>query len=213
MFLKGSVVSDFWRDPDALHDAPAGLLGEPRRRAFRPNGVQARNTPGTLQDCAPPAKRRAETQIQPAAQNALIDTCMNAPNRVGCCRMRECGRIVAVPPLPCAYSKDLDDSEHELLVVEMKAAVGAEHVAWLDDEEVDEVLLRLHDGNCYILRTALKLYVMRNVSLTKPTRTLSRALHKMCSPLGAEGPIVTLLQVRDLMSQVTPTSLRRSEGA
>ncbi len=213
-------ASDFWRMPAELRSAPEEILEPTRGRAFRPRARNSalRASGGALPAASSPPKRAAEAPRRErvvkkaVASSSAADSCLANSNRVGYCRVRACDRIVAVPPSPRQYCKDLVDNERELLVVEMKAAPDAREEAWLDDEKVGEVLVRTADADLLIPRSVLKLYVSRNVSLSKPTRNLSKALNKMCCPLGTAGPTVALLQVKELINAVPSTSLRPSSS-
>jgi hypothetical protein len=194
------TVADFVRAPEPLLDPPESLLEKhaTQRRGRRKQGA----TPDG--EDAPRARKRAEAPITGARPT---DTCHGDADRAGYCRRRVCGRIVAVPPLPRDYSEDLEDTDRELLVVEMQPARGAPESAWLHDEAVEEILVRSGDADFYVGRNDLKLFVNGNVELIK-TRQLCRAIGKICSPLGGDGPVVTLVRLRDLFKALPAAGWR-----
>ena len=198
------TVADFVRAPEPLLEPPESLL---EKHGAQQRGRCKQRAPLDGED-APRVRKRAEAPVRGACPT---DTCNGEAARAGYCRRRVGGRIVAVPPLPRDYSNDLEDHDHELLVVEMQAARGAPDGAWLHDEAVEEILVRSGDAHFYIARNDLKLFVQKSVELTK-SRHLCRALGKICSPLGLDGPVVTLVLLRDLLKALPATGLRPADA-
>ena len=111
-------------------------------------------------------------------------------------------RMVVVPFSPRYYCKDLLDEEHELIVIELQSAKDAGRQAWLEDEKLSAVAVRTLTGAYIVSRADLRSFVKRMVPLHKPIRNLSKALYKICTPHGAEGPAVTLLPVAEVLRKM-----------
>ena len=115
-------------------------------------------------------------------------------------------RLAVVPFSPRYYCKELADEDHELLVVELQAAKNAGRQAWLEDENLAVVLVCTLNGMFLVSRLDLRTYVKKVVPLAKPIRNLNKALYKICTPLGVEGPTVTLLPSQKVLREIDHSS-------
>lgn len=111
-------------------------------------------------------------------------------------------RWAVVPFCPSYYCKELVDESRELLVVELQSATGSHRQAWLEDEKLSAVLVCTLAGVFIVSRQDLRTYVKRTVPFAKPIRNLNKALYKICTPLGVEGPTVTLLPAQEVLREM-----------
>lgn len=205
------TLEAYHRAPDELISAPESLLGPGRRRAPRPPRIEeGTDTPQkhvtkmnerlcetqhfqTLDTVPPMPKRKARKDEYP-----ILDSCANDAHRIGPCRIRlPDGRIAALPPNPKEICKELCDDDHELVLVELRNAEHETVVPWLDDEQVDTVLVHQGSLTKQVPREVLRAHVMKKVPLKPCTRNLSRAVYKLCAPFGPKGPLVTLVPSDD----------------
>ena len=196
-------VRHFHAPPSELRVIPAriqrGRPSGPARPPRLPDVADA--TGGSLAPRV--AKERKRSIVDSRSSLVTIDSCADDPRRVGNCRMRlDDGRIAVLPIGPSQYCRDFSDDDHEVVVVEMQAAPGSQDVAWLDDETVSVVLVA--DRSCWveIPREKLRRYVRQCVPMGPCTRNLSRAVYTMCQPCGADGPVLTLALVADVLRLV-----------
>jgi hypothetical protein len=203
---SADTLGFFYRPPAELHNAPPYILGvgaacPPRpRRARRGQSTSHAAPPLRKRSHAAPVSEKRKREQHAARRVDVADTCADFPMRAGFCRVRlDNGTVVAVPPRPHAYDRNLTDDDVELLVVELLPAEGSPEKAWLEDENVASVIVQARPHIVLVPREPLRMFVKQTVPVARCTRNLARSLHKMCRPLGSGGPVVTLLRASDVL--------------
>ena len=200
-----AAVADFVEAPSELKSLPEFLQRKDdghHRQARRPPKKNSSSVAG-----GPLKAMRAFSSLSPRSANDAANPSGHSqgsttaslllPSEVQRLFITE-ERVVAIPHHPTHYCRDLVDEEGELVVVEMKASPSSGRRAWLEDDEITHVLIG-GDVKFLVLRTDLRALVMHSIPPQEPTRNLRRALSKLCAPQGANGPVVMLLSVADIL--------------
>lgn len=199
-----SRVASVWNAPSELRNPPDYLIKLGRSGAIRTRASKnAALQPGNCSNTAGRQKRKSapHTQKRKSANERLSSN--SVKNKRHLFTLPD-GSVAIMPPSPRAYCKELVDEDRELLLIELKPTVGAkDEEAWLDDEHISHVIVRTNDGTYSVPRSDLRTYVRRVVPISAPTRNLHKALHKMCLPVGSEGPTVTLLSTQEVLNVLT----------
>uniref|UniRef100_A0A6C0C037 Uncharacterized protein n=1 Tax=viral metagenome TaxID=1070528 RepID=A0A6C0C037_9ZZZZ len=214
-------VQCIWKQPSELRNAPDSLV----------KPLQNLSSIGRYTRYKTACRTRVSAQVQEDPSRMSL-----VPKRIRVCRKQKYAtsknqqaaagetdniqvlrlpdkRLAVVPFSPQLYCKELVDDENELLVVELQAACHTERAAWLDDEKLSAVLVNTQTGTYIVSRLDLQTFVKTVVLIAKPIRNLEKALYKMCSPLGTDGPTVTLLPSSRVLREMKHSLLEESQHA
>jgi len=222
MSISGPAASD--ADPSKLqvrrwHEAPEPLLDLPDSltplRLNAPSARAARGAPRraavaatasdlNARDTAPshaavqetPCKRKKRKTTLESDSLDFLDSCARQEARVGRCRYRLAdGRIAALPLRPSVIDKSFQGDESELVLIEL-ASPSPDSLPWLEDPDVDVVMV----GDVLIDRPRLRQFTLSRVPLQPCVRTLARAVFTCCRPLYPSPYLATLFPIEVLQA-------------